>query len=41
MPGGSARLTIGLASVAHTYSHLFVLLYATVVLALEREWGLG
>ena len=37
----SGTLTIGLASVAHTYSHLFVLLYATVVLALEREWGLG
>src|SRR5690606_31437787 len=25
----------------HTYSHLFTLLYATVVLVLEREWGLG
>ena len=37
----SGRLTIGLASVAHAYSHLFILLYATVVLALEREWGLG
>ncbi len=34
-------LTLGFASVAHTFSHLFVLLYATVVLALEREWGMG
>ncbi len=37
----SGTITIGLASIAHTYAHLFILLYATVVLALEQEWGLG
>jgi MFS family permease len=37
----SSRLTVGFASVAHSYSHLFILLYATVVLALEREWGMS
>lgn len=37
----SGTLTIGFASLAHSYSHLFVLLYATVVLVLEREWGLS
>lgn len=34
-------LTLSFSSIAHTYSHLFTLLYATVVLVLEREWGLG
>ena len=34
-------LTLVFSSLAHTYSHLFTLLYATVVLVLEREWGLG
>jgi MFS family permease len=37
----SSTLTLAFASAAHTYSHLFVLLYATVVLALEQQWGLG
>src|SRR3990172_2322626 len=37
----SSGLTVGFSSVAHTLSHLVVLLYATVVLALEREWGLS
>jgi FSR family fosmidomycin resistance protein-like MFS transporter len=37
----SHLLTLGLSSVAHTYSHLFTLLYATVVLVLEKEWGLS
>ncbi len=36
----SGHLTLGFAGVAHSFAHLFVLLYATVVLALEREWGL-
>lgn len=40
MNGLSNRLTLGFASLAHTYSHMFVLFYATVVLVLEREWGL-
>ncbi|HEX6957861.1 MAG TPA: MFS transporter [Ferrovibrio sp.] len=34
-------LTLGFSSIAHTFSHLFTLLYATVVLVLEREWGMG
>ena len=38
MPTSSSRLTLGFASVAHTYSHMFVLFFATVVLVLEREW---
>ena len=37
----SSRLTVGFSSAAHTLSHLVVLLYATVVLALEREWDLS
>jgi MFS family permease len=37
----SHTLTLGLSSIAHTYSHLFTLLYATVVLVLEKEWGLS
>lgn len=28
------------AGIAHTYAHLFVLLYATVVLVLEHEWAM-
>jgi len=28
-------------NVAHTYTHLFTLMYATIVLALEAEWGLS
>ncbi len=36
----NSRVTLGFAGVAHSYAHLFVLLYATVVLALEREWQL-
>lgn len=38
MPSSSSRLTLGFSSVAHTYSHMFVLFFATVVLVLEREW---
>ncbi len=37
----SNAVTIGMAGIAHVYSHMFVLFYATVVLVLEREWGLG
>ena len=37
----SSGLTVGFTSAAHTVSHMVVLLYATVVLALEREWGLS
>ncbi len=37
----SAGLTLGFSSLAHTFSHLFTLMFATVVLVLEREWGMG
>ncbi|MCW5730223.1 MAG: MFS transporter [Alphaproteobacteria bacterium] len=37
----ASLLTTGFAGVAHSFSHLFTLLYATVVLVLEREWGLS
>ncbi|MDD3444244.1 MAG: MFS transporter [Zavarzinia sp.] len=36
----SATLGLGFSSVAHSFSHLFTLLYATVVLAVEKDWGL-
>jgi len=36
----SARLGLAFSSVAHSFSHLFTLLYATVVLSVEKEWGL-
>jgi FSR family fosmidomycin resistance protein-like MFS transporter len=35
------RPTAAFINVGHTYAHLFMLLYPTVVLALEGEWGLG
>lgn len=31
----------GVAGVAHAIAHMFVLLFATVVLVLEREWGMS
>ena len=37
MSRSSGFLTLVFSSLAHTYSHLFTLLYATVVLVLERE----
>lgn len=37
----SPKLALAFASVAHSFSHMFVLFYATVVLVLEREWGLS
>lgn len=37
----SARLALWFSCIGHSYSHLLTLLYLTVVLALEREWGLG
>ncbi len=36
----TAGLALGFASAAHSYSHMFVLFFATVVLVLEREWGM-
>lgn len=41
MSRSAGFLTLVFSSLAHTYSHLFTLLYATVVLVLEREWGMG
>ncbi|MCZ6841731.1 MAG: MFS transporter [SAR324 cluster bacterium] len=35
----SSRLTVGFSNLGHTYTHLFTLLYPTVVLALEREFN--
>ena len=37
----SLRPTVAFVNVGHTYAHLFMLLYPTVVLALEGSWGLG
>lgn len=41
MRAWSSQLTLGFASIAHSLSHLFVLLYATIVLVLEKDWGLS
>lgn len=41
MSGRSRIVSQAFAGVAHTYAHLFVLLYATVVLVLEHEWGMS
>ena len=37
----SVRPTVAFVNLGHTYAHLFMLLYPTVVLALEGTWGLG
>jgi MFS family permease len=37
----SGAVTVGFANIAHTFAHLFTLLFATVVLVLEREWPLS
>ena len=37
----SPRLTLVIASVAHSFSHMFILLYATVVLALDVKFNLS
>jgi MFS transporter, FSR family, fosmidomycin resistance protein len=36
----SGALVQGFSSLAHGFSHLTILLFATVVLALERDWGM-
>ncbi|MDP6707962.1 MAG: MFS transporter [Alphaproteobacteria bacterium] len=36
----STPLTLGFAGIAHVFSHMFVLFYATVVLVLEHQWQL-
>ena len=40
-PKSSTAVTLAFASVAHTFSHMFVLFFATIVLVLEAEWGLS
>src|SRR5271170_886242 len=37
----SARLSLGFSSLGHTFSHLVMMLWPTVVLALEKDWGRG
>lgn len=37
----SAALAQAFSNVGHSYSHILTILYPTVVLALEREWGLS
>ena len=37
----STRPTTLFINVGHSYAHLFMLLYPTVVLALEGTWGMG
>ena len=37
----SAAVALGFASAAHTYSHMFVLFFATVILVLERVWQMS
>lgn len=41
MNRSSMSLSMAFAGVAHVYAHLFMLLYATIVLALEREWAMS
>jgi MFS transporter, FSR family, fosmidomycin resistance protein len=38
---GSPALARGFSNVGHAYSHLLTMLYPTVVLALEKSWGLS
>lgn len=37
----SAGLAQAFSNVGHSYSHILTILYPTVVLALEREWGMS
>jgi len=41
MSAPSHRLALGFSAIGHSYSHLFMLLYPTVVLVLEREWRMS
>lgn len=41
MTKSSSVIALGFASAAHTYSHMFVLFFATVVLVLEHVWGMS
>ncbi|MGE0718436.1 MAG: MFS transporter, partial [Alphaproteobacteria bacterium] len=37
----NSRLVVGFSCVGHAWAHLMMLLYPTIVLALERTWGLS
>jgi MFS family permease len=37
----SARLSLGFSSLGHTYSHLLMMLWPTVVLVLEKQWSMS
>lgn len=37
----SARLSIGFSYIGHSVMHIMIVLFMTVVLALEREWHIG
>ncbi len=37
----SARLSLGFSSLGHTFAHLVMMLWPTVVLVLEKQWQLG
>lgn len=41
MSSPSHRLALGFSAIGHSYSHLFMLLYPTVVLVLQREWSMS
>ena len=41
MTPGSAALALGFSSIGHFFAHLLMLLYPTVVLALEGRWGMS
>jgi len=41
MSAPSHRLALGFSAIGHSYSHLFMLLYPTVVLVLQREWNMS
>ena len=37
----SSNLTLAFSCIAHSYAHLFILLFATVVLVLKQEWQMS
>lgn len=41
MSAPSHRLALGFSAIGHSYSHLFMLLYPTVVLVLQKEWSMS
>jgi MFS family permease len=41
MPTGSATVSLWFAQIGHSFSHIFMLLYPTVVIALEPELGMS